>query len=295
MGSRRERNSRSLSYARYRDSTCLEFRRVQRIARNDRNGPDHVGASLRFAFERTSRADKKVIKNSSEEHQRGSMAAMPVRWSPSRSRSRARARRARRSGVLRQRRARDSESDDGGAVRCCSSSSAPPRFRVCPVAVATSIVATLILNYFFLPPIGTFTIADPQNWVALVTFVVTAVVASQLSSAAQHRTREAVDSRREVARLFDLSRDILLTTDSDGRRAGAGAARRDEGSISRRSRSAFRQRGGWTIHQGGRARDYARRGGSRPYVRPLEGGLEYDARQRTYGGIAQAAHDHDAR
>ena len=38
-------------------------------------------------------------------------------------------------------------------------------------AVVTSVVATLSFNYFFLPPVGTFTIADPHNWVALVSFL----------------------------------------------------------------------------------------------------------------------------
>ncbi|HEY1482503.1 MAG TPA: DUF4118 domain-containing protein, partial [Candidatus Acidoferrum sp.] len=35
------------------------------------------------------------------------------------------------------------------------------------VSVFMSVSAMLLFNYFFLPPIGTFTIADPQNWVAL--------------------------------------------------------------------------------------------------------------------------------
>ena len=83
------------------------------------------------------------------------------------------------------------------------------------IASLTSVVAMLAFNYFFLPPVGTFTIADPQNWVALVVFLVVAGIASQLSSIAQSRTREAIDRRREVSRLFDLSRDILLTTDID--------------------------------------------------------------------------------
>ena len=48
-------------------------------------------------------------------------------------------------------------------------------------AVFMSVVATLALNYYFLPPIGTFTIADPQNWIALFAFLVTAVTVSQLS------------------------------------------------------------------------------------------------------------------
>jgi two-component system sensor histidine kinase KdpD len=82
------------------------------------------------------------------------------------------------------------------------------------VAVVASTVAMLAFNFFFLPPIGTFTIADPQNWVALLAFLTVAVIASQLSSAAQARAREAIDRRNEVTHLFDLSRDVLLTTDS---------------------------------------------------------------------------------
>jgi two-component system sensor histidine kinase KdpD len=46
----------------------------------------------------------------------------------------------------------------------------------------TSIAATLCLNYYFLPPVLSFTIADPQNWVALFVFMVTAITASQLSA-----------------------------------------------------------------------------------------------------------------
>ena len=81
-------------------------------------------------------------------------------------------------------------------------------------AVATSVVATLALNFFFLPPVGTFTIAEPQNWVALFAFLAVSVVASHLSAQARARAEEAVGRRDELARLFDLSRDVLLITDS---------------------------------------------------------------------------------
>jgi two-component system, OmpR family, sensor histidine kinase KdpD len=83
------------------------------------------------------------------------------------------------------------------------------------LAIAESIVAVLLLNYFFLPPVGTWTIADPQNWVALFVLLVISVVASNLSSSAQFRAREAMARRDELSRLFDLSRDILLTTESE--------------------------------------------------------------------------------
>jgi two-component system sensor histidine kinase KdpD len=81
-------------------------------------------------------------------------------------------------------------------------------------AVVTSITAMLSLNFFFLPPVGTFTIADPQNWVALFAFLAVSLVASNLSAVARARTEEAVGRRDELARLFDLSRDVLLMTES---------------------------------------------------------------------------------
>jgi two-component system sensor histidine kinase KdpD len=82
------------------------------------------------------------------------------------------------------------------------------------VAIVVSIVATAAFNFFLLPPFHTFTLDDPQNWVALVVFLVVAIIASQLSAAARARAQEAVGRRDELARLFDLSRDVLIMTDS---------------------------------------------------------------------------------
>src|SRR3569832_2239570 len=49
-------------------------------------------------------------------------------------------------------------------------------------AMIGSLVAVLCFNFFFLPPVGTFTIADPQNWVALFALLITSVTASRLST-----------------------------------------------------------------------------------------------------------------
>lgn len=118
------------------------------------------------------------------------------------------------------------------------------------VAVATSVAAVLVLNYFFLPPVGTFIIADAQHWVALLTFVLTAAVGSQLSSAAQRRAREAIESRREVTRLFHLSRDILQTSASED--AVLGVARAVSRNFDLQSVAICVPNGtGWDIHQGG--------------------------------------------
>jgi two-component system, OmpR family, sensor histidine kinase KdpD len=77
------------------------------------------------------------------------------------------------------------------------------------VSVAMSLVAVVAFNYFFLPPIGTLTIADPQNWVALFAFLVTSIVGSQLSSRIRTEADEAHQRRREVERLYQFSRKLL--------------------------------------------------------------------------------------
>jgi len=74
-----------------------------------------------------------------------------------------------------------------------------------------SVAAMLCLNFFFLPPVGTLTIADPQNWVALVAFLLTAIVASQLSGRARRRNIEALSRQRDLERLYTLSRALLLS------------------------------------------------------------------------------------
>jgi two-component system sensor histidine kinase KdpD len=78
-------------------------------------------------------------------------------------------------------------------------------------AAVASVAAALCLNYFFLPPIGTLTIADPENWIALFAFLLTAIIASELSARAKQRTREALDRQQDTERLYALSRAILLT------------------------------------------------------------------------------------
>lgn len=79
-------------------------------------------------------------------------------------------------------------------------------------AAMSSIAATLVFNFYFFPPIGTFTIADPQNWVALFSFLATSLIASRLSTIAKRRAVEALDRQRDLERLYTFSRAILLTT-----------------------------------------------------------------------------------
>ena len=77
-------------------------------------------------------------------------------------------------------------------------------------AIIASIAAMLVFNFFWLPPYYTLTIVDPQNWVALTAFLVTAVVASQLSASVKQRAVEAMRRQQEMERLYDLSRALML-------------------------------------------------------------------------------------
>lgn len=69
-------------------------------------------------------------------------------------------------------------------------------------AVLASLVGLVSFNFFFLAPFGTFAIRDPDNWIAFVTFLITALTAGQLSARAQQRAEEAEDAKREIERLF---------------------------------------------------------------------------------------------
>jgi len=78
-------------------------------------------------------------------------------------------------------------------------------------ALVLSLLATAAFNFFFLPPLYTFTIADPQNWFALFAFLVTALVAGNLSERLRREMEESKQRRLEVERLYALSQQLLTT------------------------------------------------------------------------------------
>jgi two-component system sensor histidine kinase KdpD len=76
------------------------------------------------------------------------------------------------------------------------------------IAVTVAIASTLSFNYFFFPPLGTFSIAEPHNWVSLIAFLITAVVGSNLSAAAQARARQLQRGELATTLLATLSHDL---------------------------------------------------------------------------------------
>jgi len=150
------------------------------------------------------------------------------------------------------------------------------------VGVTTSVAAMLAFNFAFLPPIGTFTVADPQNWIALAAFLAVSLVASNLSAVARTRTDEARTRRDELARLFDLSRDVLIGTDS--RDALSSLAR----AVSRRFdlaavAIAVPHGDDWEVFDAGASLSLDRRELASAFA-AAQTTLEFDARARAYAG-----------
>jgi two-component system sensor histidine kinase KdpD len=83
-------------------------------------------------------------------------------------------------------------------------------------SVAASLAATACYNFYFLPPVGTWTIADPANWVALAAFLITSVLVSRLVAREQRRAEEAEARRKEMEALYELSVDLFAATNRVG-------------------------------------------------------------------------------
>jgi two-component system, OmpR family, sensor histidine kinase KdpD len=71
-------------------------------------------------------------------------------------------------------------------------------------AVPVAVASMLAFNFFFLPPVNTFTIADSRNWFALLVFVVTAVVVSDLAARSRRRAQESELLADVAASLLEL-------------------------------------------------------------------------------------------
>ena len=159
-------------------------------------------------------------------------------------------------------------------------------------AIVVSLVGMLTLNFFFLPPLGTFTIAHPQNWIALLAFLVVAVIASNLSAAAQERAREAIARRNEVTRLFDLTRDVLVTTETAGaiEILAQHVARRFE---LERIAICLPEGDGWRVYQGGSQDLLIEPNTLNTAIGDARGVLEFDAHQRACGGHVRVGERQD--
>ena len=123
----------------------------------------------------------------------------------------------------------------------------------------------LAFNWFFVDPIHTLTVGDPQEWFALVLFLVTAVITSQLAADQRDRAREAADRARDATLMFEVARVLgepdlekALALVTDRLRDGMGVAARSSSSMAPMSPTNDRRRcggGQWCGHRVARGVD----------------------------------------
>jgi two-component system sensor histidine kinase KdpD len=84
------------------------------------------------------------------------------------------------------------------------------------LATAVSLAGFFCLNFLFVQPLFRFTVTDPRDWVSLISFELTALLVSGLSTKVREHAAEADRQRDRSLKLYELSRAILLI---DGRRS----------------------------------------------------------------------------
>ncbi len=82
--------------------------------------------------------------------------------------------------------------------------------------IMASLLATACLNFFFLPPLHTWTIAEPEDWIALGCFLVGSVLAGRLVARVRRQAAEAEARRREIEALYRLGVDLFQATSGGG-------------------------------------------------------------------------------
>jgi two-component system sensor histidine kinase KdpD len=81
-------------------------------------------------------------------------------------------------------------------------------------ALVGAVVGFLALNYFFTPPVGTLTVSEPRNVLALVVFVAVAAAVATVVDRASRRAGDALRARTEAATMSGLSRSVLTGQDT---------------------------------------------------------------------------------
>ncbi len=126
-------------------------------------------------------------------------------------------------------------------------------------AVLAAVVASLLVNWFFTPPVHTLTIGDGESLLALLLFVTVAVTVSSVVHLAAHRARQAARSTAEAQELLSLAQTVL------------GGADRPQAVLDH-----------LTSGHGGRAELLEQAGGQ--WVRVAASGPEYRQQRRPGGG-----------
>jgi len=83
------------------------------------------------------------------------------------------------------------------------------------VSLYAALLCAISFDYFFLPPVHTFRLAGIQEWIEMLSFLVSSLVVGQLAERARRQTRQAQQRRDDVERLYALSQDMMLHEDAN--------------------------------------------------------------------------------
>jgi two-component system, OmpR family, sensor histidine kinase KdpD len=84
------------------------------------------------------------------------------------------------------------------------------------ISLYSALLCAFSFDYFFLPPIHTFILAGPQEWVSMFTFAVSSLVAGRVAERARKQKEQAEQRREDVERLYLLSQEMILHEDAAG-------------------------------------------------------------------------------
>jgi two-component system sensor histidine kinase KdpD len=84
------------------------------------------------------------------------------------------------------------------------------------LSVYVAVLCALSFDYFFLPPVHSLRIVGIQGWVAMVSFLASCAVVSQVAERARKQAIQAEQRREEVERLYALSQEMMLHEDATG-------------------------------------------------------------------------------
>lgn len=82
------------------------------------------------------------------------------------------------------------------------------------ISLYCALLSALSFDYFFLPPIHTFILAGPQEWVSMFTFVISSLVAGRVAERARRQKEQAEQRREDVERLYLLGQEMMLHEDA---------------------------------------------------------------------------------
>jgi two-component system sensor histidine kinase KdpD len=84
------------------------------------------------------------------------------------------------------------------------------------LSIYLAVMAALLFDYFFLPPLYSLGLSGSQSWLAMFAFIVSCITVGRVAERARRQTRQAEQRREDVERLYTLSQEMMLHEDAAG-------------------------------------------------------------------------------